>query len=218
MTRQSKRTRLVSDFVATVEALGGRVDPAVVAEELEVRINAIAAQLHITSQTVLRNYIDDDWGRQAATAMMDEVTRRQVDEPAGPDEHFAVHVVGRLVAALGQAMLYASVNGDAAAEVPHLDGRHAAEAISGLGLALHERRPGDDLVVVDAKVVAWTRSTLEAFREQLRAGAWSSCPCGELHGQVDTDLAVLRAVSRDLLLLPAGEPRTEASPGPVTDG
>ncbi|MEH1129903.1 hypothetical protein [Micromonospora sp. CPCC 206061] len=101
MTRQGKRARLVSDFLATVEALGGRVDPAVVAEELEVRINAIAAQLHISSQTVLRNYIDDDWGRQAATDMMAEVTRRPVDEPTGPDEHFAVRVVGRLVAALG---------------------------------------------------------------------------------------------------------------------
>ncbi|MEH1129904.1 hypothetical protein [Micromonospora sp. CPCC 206061] len=115
-------------------------------------------------------------------------------------------------------MLYASVNGDGAAEVPQLDGRHAAEAISGLGLALHARPPGDDLVVVDAKVVAWTRATLEAFCEQLRAGVWSSCPCGELHGQVETDLAVLRAVRSDLLLLPAWSAPTEASTRPATNG
>jgi hypothetical protein len=66
VARQGKRARLVNEFVATVEALGGQVDPAVVSQELDARINAIANQLCITPQTVLRTYIDDDWGRQAA--------------------------------------------------------------------------------------------------------------------------------------------------------
>jgi hypothetical protein len=108
-------------------------------------------------------------------------------------------VVGRLVAALGQAMLYTAVNNDHAQIEPRLDARQAAEAVTGLGLVLQHRPPGEDLVAVDAQVVAWTRATLEVLRDQLRAGAWSSCPCGELHDQVDTDVAVLRAVSNDLL-------------------
>lgn len=202
MARQGKRARLVNDFVTTVERLGGRVDPAMVAEELDARINAIAAQLSITTQTVLRTYIDDDWGHEAAAAMMADLARQHADAAAGPDEHFAVRVVGRLVAALGQAMLYAAVNGDQGQPEPRLDAQQAAEAISGLGLALHERPPGEDLVAVSAQVVGWARTTLEVLREQLRAGAWSSCPCGELHGQVDTDVAVLRAINNDLMLLP----------------
>ncbi len=202
VARQGKRARLVSDFVRTVEELGCRVDPAAVAEELDARINAIAAQLHVTTQTVLRTYIDDDWGRQAAQDLMAELSDREAAVVGGPDELFAVRVIGRLVAALGQAMLYACVNDDHAQPVPQLDARRAAEAISGLGLAIHGVSSGDDLVVVSAQVVAWTRSTLEVFRDQLRAGAWSSCPCGELHGQVDADVAVLRAVNHDLLFLP----------------
>jgi hypothetical protein len=47
--------------VATVDELGGSVDPAVVAAELQARIDAIATQLHVTKQTVLRTYIDDEW-------------------------------------------------------------------------------------------------------------------------------------------------------------
>jgi len=205
VARRGKFARLVDDFVATVDELGGSVDPAVVAEELQARIDAIATQLHVTTQTVLRTYIDDDWGRQMATTMMADVKSRAA-EPAGPPEHFATRVAGRLVAALGQAMLYATTNGDHQQPVPVMDLRQAAEAVSGLGLAIHEAPPDGQLVTVGADVVAWTRSTLRVFRDQLRAGAWSSCLCGEQHGQHDTDAAVLATVSKDLLFLPTPHP------------
>jgi hypothetical protein len=195
-------TGLVDDFVATVGELGGTVDPAVVAAELQTRIDAIATQLHVTTQTVLRTYIDDDWGRQMATTMMADVKERAA-VPAGPPEHFALRVAGRLLAALGQAMLYAATNHDQQQPIPQLDLRQAAEAVTGLGLAIHDSPPGEQLVTVSAEIVAWTRATLEVFRDQLRAGAWSSCPCGEQHAQPDTDTAVLTAVGRDLLYLPA---------------
>jgi hypothetical protein len=150
LARQDKRARLVNDFVATVESLGGRIEPAVVLEELDARINAVAAQLHSTTQTALRNYFDDDWGCEAAAAMMAEVAQREAAVRGSADEHFAVSVVARLLAALGQATLYASVNGDQMLAVPQLDARQAAEAISGLSLAIYDRRPGDELVAVSS--------------------------------------------------------------------
>ncbi|RSM67436.1 hypothetical protein DMB66_15895 [Actinoplanes sp. ATCC 53533] len=205
MARKGKFHRLVDDFVATVTELGGRVDPSVVADELQSRIDAIAVQLRVTPQTVLRSYIDDGWGRQMATAMMADVHGREAVEAAGPDEHVGVRVAARLLAALGQAILFATVNQDATEPVPRLDVRIAAEAVTGLSMAVHDRPSEADLVVVSAQVVTWTRITLEAFREQVSAGAWSSCPCGEDHGQADTDAAVLRAVSADLLFLPAAD-------------
>jgi hypothetical protein len=110
----------VEDFVATVDELGGAVDRAVVAEELRARIDAIAAQLHVTTQTVLRNYLDEGWGREMAETMMAEVQTRNA-VPTGPPEHFAVRVVGRLVAALEQAMFYATVNQDAQQPIPAMD-------------------------------------------------------------------------------------------------
>ncbi len=203
MARRGKFARLVEDFVATVDELGGAVDPAVVAEELQARIDAIAAQLHVTTQTVLRSYIDEDWGRQMAETVMADLPARQATLPPGPPEHFAVRVAGRLLAALGQAMLYATTNNDPQQPLPAMDLRQAAEAVTGLGLAVHECAPGDQLVTVSADIVAWTRATLEVFRDQLRAGKWTSCPCGEQHGQDAIDTRVLDAVSKDLLYLPA---------------
>ncbi len=47
---------------------------------------------------------------------------------------------------------------------------------------------------------------MEVLWDQLRCGQWSSCPCGELHGQTDTDVAVLRAVSNDLQFMPSVGP------------
>jgi hypothetical protein len=210
VARRGKLARLVDDFVATVAGLGGSVDPAVVAAELQARIDAIAAQMHVSRQTVLRTYIDDEWGRQMATAMMADVKRRAA-RPAGPPEHFAVRVAGRLVAALGQAILYATTNGDHQQPVPAMDLRQAAEAVSGLGLAIDEAPPEGQIVTVGADVVAWTRATLQAFRDQLHAGAWSSCPCEQQHGQHDTDAAVLATVSNDLLFLPT--PDTDDTSG-----
>jgi hypothetical protein len=203
VARRGKFARLVEDFVATVDELGGAVDPAVVAEELQARIDAIAAQLRVTTQTVLRSYIDEDWGRQMAETMMADVQTRNT-VPTGPPEHFALRVAGRLVAALGQAMLYATTNQDPQQPIPAMDLHQAAEAVTGLGLAINECPPGDQLVTVPAGIVAWTRTTLEVFRDQLRDGEWSICPCGDQHGQDATDAAVLNAITKDLLFLPAG--------------
>lgn len=72
MPRRGKFGRLVDQFVATVDEMGGAVDSRVVAEELQARIDAIAVNLGVTKQTVLRSYIPDDWGRQVAAEMMTE--------------------------------------------------------------------------------------------------------------------------------------------------
>jgi hypothetical protein len=143
--------------------------------------------------------------------MMADVQRRHA-VPAGPPEHLAVRVAGRLLAALGQALLYAATNGDARQPTPVMDLRRAAEAVSGLGLAIRDAQPGDPLVTVGADVVAWTRATLEVLRDQLHTGAWSFCPCGENHGQDATDAGVLAAVRNDLLHLPAAP-----SPAPSSE-
>ncbi len=89
---------------------------------------------------MLRTYIDDEWGREMATTMMADVKGRAAT-PAGPPEHFAVRVADRLVAALGQAMLYATTNHDPQQPVPAMDLRQAAEAVSGLGPASTPAHP-----------------------------------------------------------------------------
>lgn len=206
MARRGKFGRLVDDFVATVDTLGGSVDPAVVAEELQQRIDAIAAHLRVTPQTVLRSYIDDDWGRTTATAMMADIQQRTA--PTGPPEHLAVRVAARLLSALGQALIYAAINGDQQQPEPALDLRRAGEAVSGLGLAIRDTPFGIPFVTVGADVTSWTRASLEVLHEQLQSGTWTFCPCDEQHGQDTTAAAVLAAVRTDLLHL-------AAAPSPV---
>lgn len=79
---------------------------------------------------MLRTYIDDELGRKTATTMMADVGRRAAG-PAGPPEHLAVPVAGRLVAALGRAMPHAATNGEHQRPVPVMDPGQAAEAVSG---------------------------------------------------------------------------------------
>jgi hypothetical protein len=80
----------------------------------------------------------------AETMMADVRARNPV--PAGPPEHFALRVAGRLVAALGQAMLYATTNQDPQQPVPAMDLHQAAEAVTGLGLAISECEDRDRAV------------------------------------------------------------------------
>lgn len=206
MARRGKFGRLVDQFVTTVEQMGGAVDPNVVAEELQTRIDMVAGQLRIKPETVLRNYIADDWGQETASAMMAEARQRR--SRAGPVEHVAVRVAARLQAALGQVLIYAAANGDQQEDFPVLDLQNVGEAVSGIALAITDTPPGTEYVAIGADVATWTRTALETLRDQLRAGSWTHCPCGERHGQEDVDVKVLRAVTADLLFLPPTIPRT----------
>jgi hypothetical protein len=91
--------------VTAVYEFGGRVNRTVLAEDLRARTDAIASQLHVAAQRVLPTYTGDDWGRQMAVTMMADVRGRDALAAAGPDEYFAMRVVGRMLAALRQAVL-----------------------------------------------------------------------------------------------------------------
>lgn len=216
MASRGKFQRLVDDFVATVDEQGGRIDPAVVAAELQSRIDAVALQLGITQQTVLRSYFDDDWGRQMATTMMAEVRSRDADEPVGPGEQLPIRAAARLLAGLGQAILFATINDDLRASAPRLDPEAAAHAVTGLSMAIYDRTSDTEPVAVNGQVVAWTRTTLQTLRDQLRAAAWTSCSCGDREGHAEVDAGVLHAVTADLLLLPLAPPATPGRSTPDT--
>jgi hypothetical protein len=206
MARRGKFIRLVDQFVATVEQLGGTVDPVTVAEELQARIDATAAQLRVTPQTVLRTYIPEDWGIEAAAAMMADIRKRE--RPDGPPEHMAVRVAARLQAALGQVLIYAASNDDQQQPAPILDLKQVGEAVAGLGLAIQHVAPTSEYVTIGADTAMWTRTALETLCDQLRLGTWTFCPCGEDHGQRETDQQVLAAIKADLLFLPPGTSST----------
>jgi hypothetical protein len=199
---ETKFKALVADFVNTTAKLGGTIDPEVVTVELRQRIQFIAAQIGVTEATVLRNYMDDDWGRDMARQTYRQIQERDAHIDAEPNQQLPLKTVGRLIAALGQALLYFTVNTATDDLTCRFNPKEAAEAVTGLGLALTSHPNDGSTVTVGGNILAWTRDALIVFRNNLQQQRWSSCPCGEDCGQHETDAAVLRALGEDLQLLP----------------
>ena len=188
---------LVEDFASTAADLGCTIVPGVAAAELEARISALAAQLRISEQTALRTCFDDGWGRKMASDLCRQLAEREALVDAEHGRELPVGGVARLVAGLGQALLYFSVN-EASVDAPGgFSVKDASEAVTGLGLALAACSPGAVSVHVDGNIVVWAREAFQVFSDNLEQHRWSSCPCGEEHGQDKTDAAVLRAVRQD---------------------
>ncbi|BCY11026.1 hypothetical protein [Actinoplanes sp. L3-i22] len=177
-------------------------------EQLHARIAMIVDQMRRSPQTVTLSYIGDDGGTEVAAAMMVRIQERE--RPASRREALSLRVAGRIQAALAQVILFAEINSDQQKPQPALDLAQAGEAISGLGLAVMNMAPGTEYVTIGADIAALARDTLQVLRDQVRTGVWTSCPCGEDHGQAEADAQVLSAVSADLLFLPsAAEPAVQ---------
>jgi hypothetical protein len=202
LTGSKKFQALVADFVSTTAELGGTIAPEVLATELKQRIQAIATQIGVTEATALRTYFPNDWGRVMARAAYRQIQERDAHIDAAPDQQLPLGAVGRLVAALGQAMLFFAVNNGADDPTCGFNPKEASEAITGLGMALTSPPDRDSVVTVGGNTLIWARDALIAFRDNLQHHRWSSCPCGKQHGQNHTDSAVLDALREDLLLIP----------------
>lgn len=198
---EKKFKALVADFVSTTADLGGTIDPEVVATELRQRIQAIATQIGVTEATVLRTYMPDDWGSGMARQTYRQIQEREAHIDAVPDRQLPLPAVGRLIAALGQALLFADVNDAATDPTSRFNQKEASQAVTGLGMALTSPPNDDATVTVTGNTLAWTTDALTVFRDYLQHQRWSSCRCGEACGSDKTDAAVLRALRADLLLL-----------------
>ena len=199
---EKKFRALVADFVNTTAELSATIDPEIVTAELRQRIQLVAAQIGVTEATVLRDHIPNSWGRDMARQTYHQIQERDAHIDAEPDQQLPLKAVGRLIAALGQGLLFYTINNAAGDLTCRFNPKEAAEALTGLGMAL-TAHPGDgSTVTVPRNVLVWTKDTLIVFRDNLAQQWWSSCPCGQDCGQHVTDAAVLRAVRDDLQLLP----------------
>ncbi|MFL6119346.1 hypothetical protein [Actinophytocola sp.] len=201
MTGNEKKFKaLVADFVNTSAELGGIIDSEVVATELRQRIQSIAAQIGVTEATVLRTYMPEDWGQDMARQTYRQIQERDAHVDATPVQQLPLPAVGRLIAALGQALLFAHVNNAATDPACRFNLKEAGQAVTGLGVAL-TAAANNDTVTVGGNILAWTKDALIVFRDNLQHQHWTSCPCGEDCGSHKNDKAVLRALLADLLLL-----------------
>lgn len=235
--RSNKLQRLVDDFAETCRSRGIEVSRPVIEHGLRDRIDMVAQHMGITETTALRNYFDDSWGQEMAERFCADVEAGEARLAAAPDAMLPAGFVGRLVAALGQAQFFAAVNtaslaapdspgapsndapADAAGPVASLlssmtghpsvrfDPHMAAEATTGLGMALHDAATGPGLeiaeVEVSGRVLAQTREVLEDLARRLEPGPgqWRACGCEGPCEEQDTPTLVGDAVRTDLELL-----------------
>lgn len=160
-TRRAGRFgRLVDDFDTVCRDAGVTLARQKIERLLTERITAVAQRMRVTERTALRSYFSDTWGTETATRLCADLSARQAALDATPDSRMPVWLVARLIAALGQAQLFAAINtdlddvhpdmtGTAGPHRPHheplnppmdtadYDGQTAANATTGLALAVH---------------------------------------------------------------------------------
>jgi hypothetical protein len=225
-----KLQRLVDDFAQTCLSQSIEVPQSMIEHGLRDRIDQVAQHLGITSTAALHIYVDESWGRVMAEQFCADIDVGEARLAAAPDAILAVGFLGRLVASLGQAQFFAAVNSDPLAPtsraatsgagdgsdpiqallhrpMPSAAGRinphPAADAITGLGLALHTAA-GPDLEVaeveVPGRVLAQTREILEDLARRLEPGPgqWRACGCDGPGDARDSPTTVRDAVRIDL--------------------
>jgi len=74
--------RLVDEFVETLDQHALSADRVAVEQEMRERITAIAERLRVDPRTVLEQYARPGWGRQMASAVVDQVHRERLLETA----------------------------------------------------------------------------------------------------------------------------------------
>ena len=247
--RQGKFRRLVEDFAATLEQHGASMPLAVIEQFVADRITVVAPQVGISEQTVLRNHLSDSWGADMARRAIEDRAIDRARHRLSSDAALPLALVGALVAALGQAQLFAAVNAEDSDDLgldegpvetgesarvtaawdnsmpggpPHYSPEGAANASSGLGLALRDTamgetvQPGQDMLMVPGSVLLDTRRALEAFEDRLRRGRWVSCRCPDCAetigvGPDPTAIKTADRVAEDRALLARFSPPPETA-------
>jgi hypothetical protein len=201
VTGSAKFKTLVGDFVATAADLDCTVSAAAVAADLEQRIAAIATQFGVSQQTVLRNYIDDDWGRELARSICTELVQRETRMTAEPDYELPAAVAIRLAASLGVAVHCFALNEDLVNGGGDFNVREAGEAVFGLCGVVSGQTPGGEMVSVPGRILMLTQGCLEILAERLQQRRWTTMGGGVESDGGLTEMRLLGGVSRDLQIL-----------------
>jgi hypothetical protein len=187
---------LVDGALATLRSEGLSVLRVSAASLMAVQVMIAAAQLGVTPATAL-GYTTQDGLVKTLRQQAGSPHARAIRPARIPGQRSAPLVVsGQLVAALGQVAKFATANQDG-----QIAG-HAADLLTELGIALRELPEGADAIYAEAGVFAEAATLLEDTASRIETGFWSGCPCGQQHGQAESDRAVVPFLRADAKLEP----------------
>ncbi|WP_199848087.1 hypothetical protein [Streptomyces dysideae] len=143
---------------------------------------------------IMKAATEDEHGAAAPHAVRPvRIDDRVVDSP--------VESLGHLVMATSQAGKYASLNGDGPAAAYLLD------LATEIGAALVQHHSGGR-AAIPLGVLDEVAQLVDAVADHVQADGWSVCPCGEPHGQHETDAGAINAMRHHAAL--AREMRQQA--------
>jgi len=99
--------------------------------------------------------------------------------------------LGHVLMALSQAAKYAIANGDTRTA------DHAVDLSTEVGMPMTAMSKSDFEVALPVGVLDETQTLLNKVAQHLEDEEWSSCPCGQVHGQRDLDAKVAPALRAD---------------------
>ncbi|MEZ0092517.1 hypothetical protein [Streptacidiphilus sp. EB129] len=189
---------LATQVSAELLLRGLDVQQVAVVNVLAHMVGLVAQQLGIQPRAALR-YIEPGVVADQIAAAGDPDTDGAKDvhavRPVRVDERRLTMdrwVPGRPLMALAQAAKYASSNGDTRSV------QHALDLISELGMAVNADRDSD-CMQVPVGLLDEAAEITDRAAQRIEADGWSSCPCGEDHGQRDLDAKVAAAFREDAL-------------------
>ncbi|MCZ1020305.1 hypothetical protein [Streptomyces noursei] len=124
---------------------------------------------------------------QAATQDDQEATSLHAVRPVRIDDRVVsapVEALGHLVMAASQAGKYASLNEDGPAAAHLLD--LATEIGAGL-----VKRHADGAAEIPVGILDELAELVDSVADRIEGDGWSICPCGEDHGQEETDAGAI---------------------------
>lgn len=181
LVAQASAVLLTRGVEVETAAVHGVVAHLVGAMVERVRVDQEDAVHLITPETVADIIMKASAEREPGAAPSHAVRPVRVD-----DREVRVHVgsLGHLVMATAQAGKYATLNGDDPAAA------HLLDLATELGAAMVQRyaEGGAEIPVGALDEVA---DRVDAVADRIEGSGWSVCPCGEEHGQSETDRGAL---------------------------
>jgi hypothetical protein len=185
---------VAANVTADLLTRGLDVQDVTVVNILAAKVEDVAARAGMTPQAALKYCDPAVIAGHIADFAADSHDGSFAIRPVRTDHRTVLlrrRVLGRPMMALAQAAKFANSN-DAGPVVSH-----ATDLLTELGEAIGTRQDDGDHAPVPVGVLTEAADLLRLAADRLSDRAWSSCPCGEEHGQKDMDPQVAKALRAD---------------------